>query len=582
MKGTTHFTSGTTYTATTKDPSGAKNEVAPEKETVSPKVPNSKAPNKSPTTGPTPVQQTVTTHNFSFTGLNGLSHADQRTAGSGRYTNTQFSLEPPDQGLCVGNGYMIEAVNNAIAVYKGYSGSINRLTGPTALSQFFGIDPEINRTTGFRGPFISDPKCVYDTVTQRWFINELLLDNGSAGSGRSYNIFAVSASSDPRSTYTLFSFDTTNDGVNGTPAHTGCPCFGDQPLIGIDKWGFYVTTNEFNNAGTAFNGAQVYAINKQAAADIAGGSPPSTPFNLVQINAADLMAPYGGISYTVQPSVSAPGDYNKTNVANQTAMNGIEYFLSALDFNGTFDNRIGVWALANTRSITYGSPALNLQLAVVNTEEYHTPSPAIQKDGTVHPLRDSLGETIVERLNTNDDRMNQVSFAQNYLYGAVNTGLGYLDPTSTPYTGAAWFIISPLWNKGSLGASVHRQGYVSVAGENVLFPSIAVTKNGDGVMGLSMSGPNTFPSAVYVRISADAGTFGHVHVAQYGEFTDDGFTGYPEFGGDGTARWGDYSAAIADTDGTIWIANEYIPDAPRTVFANWGTFVSRIGTDTDL
>jgi hypothetical protein len=37
-----------------------------------------------------------------FKGFNGLNHYDQRVAGTGIYTNTQFSLEPPDQGLCVG------------------------------------------------------------------------------------------------------------------------------------------------------------------------------------------------------------------------------------------------------------------------------------------------------------------------------------------------------------------------------------------------------------------------------------------------------------------------------------------------
>ena len=31
-------------------------------------------------------------------------------------TNTQFSLEPPDQGLCVGNGWVVESMNTAIRV----------------------------------------------------------------------------------------------------------------------------------------------------------------------------------------------------------------------------------------------------------------------------------------------------------------------------------------------------------------------------------------------------------------------------------------------------------------------------------
>ena len=57
----------------------------------------------------------------------------------------------------------------------------------------------------------------------------------------------------------------------------------------------------------------------------------------------------------------------------------------------------------------------------------------------------------------------------------------------------------------------------------------------------------------------------------------DGFTGDPAQGApDNVERWGDYSAAVADSSGHIWLATEYIPNGPRTVLANWGTFVMRV------
>ena len=43
----------------------------------------------------------------------GLDHFDQRTANGGN----QYSLEPPDQGLCAGGGYVIEPVNTALKIY---------------------------------------------------------------------------------------------------------------------------------------------------------------------------------------------------------------------------------------------------------------------------------------------------------------------------------------------------------------------------------------------------------------------------------------------------------------------------------
>ena len=73
---------------------------------------------------------------------NGISHLDQRRAGTGAYTNTQFSLEPPDQGLCVGNGKVVEAVNNALRVYDT---SGNALTAVMPLNQVFGLAPEVVR-----------------------------------------------------------------------------------------------------------------------------------------------------------------------------------------------------------------------------------------------------------------------------------------------------------------------------------------------------------------------------------------------------------------------------------------------------
>ena len=62
-----------------------------------------------------PVMQPMTistsTSAFSF---NGIDHYDQRFANHGN----QFSVEPPSQGLAVANGYILEAVNNAIQVYN--------------------------------------------------------------------------------------------------------------------------------------------------------------------------------------------------------------------------------------------------------------------------------------------------------------------------------------------------------------------------------------------------------------------------------------------------------------------------------
>src|SRR5260370_795643 len=53
---------------------------------------------------------------------------------------------------------------------------------------------------------------------------------------------AVPQPADPAGTWNIYSSPTTHDGTAGTPSDPGCPCFGDQPLLGADANGIYVTT----------------------------------------------------------------------------------------------------------------------------------------------------------------------------------------------------------------------------------------------------------------------------------------------------------------------------------------------------
>jgi hypothetical protein len=86
-------------------------------------------------------------------------------------------------------------------------------------------------------------------------------------------------------------------------------------------------------------------------------------------------------------------------------------------------------------------------------------------------------------------------------------------------------------------------------------------------------GLNFVPSAGYAPI--DVNGTGAIRISGAGAFPDDGFTGYAQFGASNrVGRWGDYSVAVSDENGTIWMGNEYIPNALRTVNANWGTFIS--------
>ena len=280
-----------------------------------------------------------------------------------------------------------------------------------------------------------------------------------------------------------------------------------------------------------------------------------------------------GPAYTLQPAVTAQGG------SHNPANNGTEYFLSALDFNGTLDNRIAVWALTNTISLDDAVPSLKLSSAVIDSQVYGQPPDVKQKNGPTL-LRDLIksgafgkaGAQPLPLITANDDRMQQVTWAAGKLWSSLNTVVK--PPNGTVQAGSAYFVVEPSVTGGKLDGKVVKQGYVSLTDHGVIFPSVAVNKDGKGAMSFSIAGASIYPSVGYVPLDAANGA-GPITLVALGAGPDDGFTGYVFFSYR-AGRWGDYSAAVADHEGTIWFANEYIPNAPRTALANWGTFIGRV------
>jgi hypothetical protein len=148
-------------------------------------------------------------------GFQGLNHFDQRTADGGN----QYSLTPPDQGRCVGNGQVVEAINNAIRVYDT---SGLPLDATASVNQFFWGDHFIDRSTGITIPHnMGDLSCLYDAGSNRFHIAAFDLVVDAAGSilGPSFVDFAVSDPGTALGGWTIYQVDTTDDGTDGTPSH---------------------------------------------------------------------------------------------------------------------------------------------------------------------------------------------------------------------------------------------------------------------------------------------------------------------------------------------------------------------------
>jgi hypothetical protein len=486
-----------------------------------------------------------------FRGFTGLTHLDQRNARGGN----QFSTEPPDQALAVGNGLILEGVNSALNVYD--TNGIQQLVRPLALSEFFGLPAAINRNNGVFGVFPGDPVALFDPETQRWFVAAWAQLNSSGGlplrQSRLY--LAVSQTDDPTGDYFIYVLNTT---LANNPDGGG-PRIPDFPHFAVDHYGLYISINEFkiNPDGTFgdFIDAAILAISKKALINGGGGTvPPVVRFPL----------PFSsGFEFTVFPAYTPPG------CGPVLANNGTQFFVSS-HFVNTTENSLAIWALTNTRSLN-GNPDLHLSGVMVNTQAFHFPTvPAGQKSG-FHPLGSSLGDP-VERLDPGDFRVISATYSCGRLWATLGSEM--LDAQGAKRFVAEYFAFSPRINFPFFTATLVTQGIVSRSGANLLYPAIAVNANQRGGIAFTLVGPNDYPSAAFVPVNNT--TVGPVQIARAGNEPEDGFTGYPEFGGNAVARWGDYSGAAIDTDGVAYMATEYTPDIARTMLANWCTYIIRL------
>lgn len=543
--------------------------------------------------------------------FDGLNFRDQRLAGGGN----QFSVEPPDQALCVSGTQIVEVVNDVVNVFDKQGNSLlpsnPAVHNAITLNSFYGYPPAINRATGVQGPVVTDPVCHFDPDTQRFYVAVLTLDTLPNGdlTGKNHLDLAVSNTSDATATWTIYRIPVQDDGTDGTPDH-GCiggPCIGDYPHIGADRYGIYLTTNEYDLFGPSFHGAQIYALSKDA---LASGA------SAVAVTQFDTSgeALGGQPGFTVWPALTPDTQY-------ADALGGTEYFLSSMAAEeatgipgGAPGSTIGLWALSNTSSLSTDTPALVLRNAVLPSIGYDTPPKADQKPGPF-PLGECINDTTTtitslgtpfvgcwralfadepahdeteSRLDANDTRMQQVFYANGKVWGALDT---VVNVDGVDKAGIAYFVVHPTTAGGTLSGTMVQQGRLALAGNNLTYPTIAVTPSGRGVMSFTVIGADHYPSMGYASIDAAIGA-GDIHIAAEGAGPDDGFTGYKAFVGDPPrTRWGDYGAAAVDGN-SIWFAGEYIAQtcgfaqyiaAPfgscggtRASFGNWATRITKV------
>jgi hypothetical protein len=307
--------------------------------------------------------------------------------------------------------------------------------------------------------------------------------------------------------------------------------------------------------------------------------------------------------FTVWPAQS-PG-LNSFNLNN----GGTEYFLSSdaggeaagSAYTGSSTDLV-VWSLTNTSSLNSSSPALSLTTNVLTVGQYGIPPKQSQPgSGTATTTNTPLGycindtttllfngqtgcwrllfggqpahNEVISRPDSNDTRMQQVTYANGKLWGALDTALN--PDNGAQRAGVEWFIVNPVSSK------VVMQGYLGAAGYDFTYPAIGVTPSGRGIMAFTATGDNLNPSAAFAPIDAlvGVGAWNTVNGGT-GADPDDGFTSYKaEVGNPPRTRWGDYGAAAVDGN-SIWLASEYISNACD--YTTWGGPFFAGGTGDNL
>ncbi len=163
--------------------------------------------------------------------FDGAGMADNSSAGAG----TGFT--PPDTNGDVGPNHYVSSINLVLKVYNknGTVAAAGKKTSDLFASLPAG-DPCRTRNDG-------DPVVIYDSLADRWVVNQFSLPAGIAGSGtNNYQCIAVSTTPDPTGTYYVWSYLYPGNALN------------DYPKIGVWPDAYHITFNQFNNAGTAFLG----------------------------------------------------------------------------------------------------------------------------------------------------------------------------------------------------------------------------------------------------------------------------------------------------------------------------------------
>jgi uncharacterized repeat protein (TIGR01451 family) len=422
----------------------------------------------------------------------------------------------PDTHGAVGPNHLVVTLNSGVTV-QDRSGKVLSSISQNAFWASVGASN------------IFDPRVLYDPYAQRWIFTAQA-DPGGNNPGL---LIAVSATSDPRGNWYLKFID----------LDKSAPLFGDSPKAGFNKDWIVVQVNIFSKTNLNFVSSDVYVFNKTNF--YAGGSIVPTRFT----------SPYAS---------QVPATVYDPDLAEVYLAYNYSGSVPEFDIDTGIRSHYGelyLWTISGPVS----SPQLEFASIVYSCEECTWADWTPQAN-----FLPQLGST--NKISPGDSRLQNLVFRD----GTYYTCHTVFFPTNNPKTAVVqWWQFTPAYPfNGSLVLTQDR--IVDSTGGFFAFPSIAVNRYSQYLIGYTRFSSNSYPSANYTFVTADDFARGDTTL-KLGE------SSYRKLDSNGLNRWGDWSATTVDplNDTDFWTIQEYAATNGSSTIL-WGTWWGRIGPPMNL
>ena len=476
----------------------------------------------------------------------------------GFYAQSEVCCDPPDMSLAVSENFVLQMVNNYVAVYS--KSGVLQPGFPKSADTFFGLAA---------GTYTTDPRAFYDWDNHRFFVLEITETNTGNPNGPpnvGTVVWAASQTNDPRGGWWMYN-------NNLAQASGVCP---DFPTLGHDStnWG----------PGATMGGIYI-GLNLWSGANDCGGDGFSQ--DIIYILPKDALYSGGGYGYWYHSGMNSGGHNVDTlaaeNVTDRADKPSSIFWTNSYNYNfgnGACSggcNGLIVWAESGpTTGTACGSRAAGtgcpndpfwfLQggdgppltgIGISTTHNYSLPPWGAAPNCTAAsgPCVDT-DYTFIS---------GGIKYHAGHLFGSFNTGVSGSSPA---VAGPIWFDVHPITdNNGQLTAVEERQedcffcgGWVNNG--SAYYATVQPDQENNLVMVFDYSTDAAYPGMVYTSRRV---TYHDTFMNGAGNYL---------VGGSGAVggRWGDYSATAPDftiaTRGLLWFAAQYAPSS-----GSWGTAI---------